>query len=145
MCKKQLSLGEERKRKKGICITLFCVKKVKSYKNKKTGKLIRPLKCSSCRKREWYEKYPEKYLFANLRSNARRRGKEFGLTFPQFKLFLDRENYMSRTRGRTKFSISIDRPNNSRGYFDDNLAAITIQANSWKRNYVDYFRNHEEI
>jgi hypothetical protein len=142
MCRKILNASEERKHRKGICITPFCTSKVKSCK-KKSGKVYTPLYCSACARRAWAEKNPEKYLYANLRGNARRRGKVFTISFEYFKKFLERENYLHRKRGRTKSSVSVDRPNNSLGYVEGNLKAITIKANSEKRHYVDYFRRME--
>jgi hypothetical protein len=141
VCKGRQALTphEQTKHRRGICITSFCTTQPKAYKNGK-----RPLRCSACRRREWAEKNPEKYLYANLRGNARRRGKVFDISFEDFNEFLIRENYLRRKRGRTKTSVSIDRVENKLGYTKGNLAAIKIQANSWKRHYVDYFRQIEE-
>jgi hypothetical protein len=141
MCKRASALTqtEARKHRNGICITPFCTTAPKRYK---TGKV--PLRCSACCRREWAEKNPEKYLYANLRGNARRRGKVFDISFEAFTAFLTRENYLRRKRGRTKTSVSVDRDRNELGYIEGNLRAITIQANSVKRNYVDYFRMLEQ-
>lgn len=96
-------------------------------------------------RRDWAERNPEKYLYANLRGNARRRGKVFDISFEAFSAFLKKENYLRRKRGRTKTSVSVDRDNNKLGYIEGNLRAIKIQDNSWKRNYVDYFRQAENL
>jgi hypothetical protein len=142
MCRKELTPHETSKHRKGICITAFCSKRVKTVKKK--TRTYTPLRCSACARADWAERNPEKYLYANLRGNARRRGKVFAITFEEFKKFLDRENYLRRKRGRTATSVSVDRTKNDLGYIAGNLRAITIQSNSWKRNYVDYFRRLEE-
>lgn len=141
MCK-ALTPGEARKHSKGICIAAFCTNKPKPVK-KKTRKYV-PLLCAACARRSWALRNPEKYLYANLRGNARRRGKYFGITFPEFLEFLKREKYLEKVRGRTKYSVSIDRERNDLGYVADNMRAVSIQYNSWKRAYVDYFRKMEE-
>lgn len=134
MCRKvELTPGEERKRRKGICIEWGCSKKAKGAP-----------RCAACHRRIWAENNPEKYLYANLRGNARRRGKVFEITFEEFSAFLKKENYLRRKRGRTKTSVSVDRDRNELGYVAGNLKAVTLSDNSWKRNYVDYFRRLEQ-
>jgi hypothetical protein len=136
---KELPASVQTKAKKGLCIEKFCTKS-----RPKRGKGFAGLRCHCCSRKKWAEDNPGKYIFANLRGNARRRGKEFTLTWPQFEEFLKRENYLRRKRGRTKTSVSIDRQKNSEGYHESNLATLTIQGNSWKRNYVDYFARQYE-
>lgn len=142
MCK-ALTPGETRKRSKGVCIAPFCSNRPKPVKRKRGGKYV-PLLCSACARRSWAIRNPEKYLYANLRGNARRRGKYFGITFPEFCEFLTREKYLEKLRGRTKYSVSIDRVRNELGYILSNMAGVSIHYNTWKRHYVDYFRNMEE-
>lgn len=128
---RELTTGEIRKRKKGLCITKGCRKKSKRRY------------CSACARRSWAESNPGKYVFANLRGNAKRRGKEFSLTWEEFESFLKRENYLDKPRGREKFSVSVDREFNEFGYHAWNIKSISIQENSMKRSYVDYFREKE--
>lgn len=141
MCKRANALTptEARKHRKGICISPFCSTAPTRYKN---GSI--PLRCSACKRREWAENNPEKYLYANLRGNARRRGKVFKISYDAFLAFLVKENYLRRKRGRTKTSVSVDRDRNELGYIEGNLRAITLQENSVKRNFVDYFRRMEQ-
>lgn len=119
-----------RKIKVGRCITPFCVKKAAKKR----------VRCAACDRRIWAEKYPIRYVFANLRGNARRRKKKFSLTLEEFTSFLSGNDYM-KLRGRGKHCLSIDRPKNWLGYHKDNIRAITVTSNASKRNYVDYFRN----
>lgn len=135
--RKDLKDTEKRKHRKGLCIVHYCGKHTKKRENG-----TYPLKCSACRRREWAEKNPEKYLYGNLKGNARRRGKVFTITLEQFKEFLKEENYLERVRGRGKHCISVDRVDNSKGYEPGNLKAVTVSDNSIKRNYVDYFRQY---
>lgn len=129
----------QRKAKKGLCIERFCGKS-----RPKNGKKFKGLRCSCCARKKWAEENPGKYILANLRGNARRRGKEFTLTWEQFEAFLKRENYLRRKRGRTKTSVSVDRPKNEFGYHEWNIGTLTIRDNAWKRQYVDYFRDRSE-
>ncbi len=125
------TVSQLRKIKAGKCLTPFCPKKAKNT-----------LYCYACERRRWAAKHPEKYVFANLRGNARRRKKEFSLTLAEFISFISENDFM-KLRGRTKFSLCIDRKRNWEGYHKDNIQAITVQSNSFKRNYVDYFRNED--
>lgn len=122
---------EKRKIRLGLCFTPFCRKKPKR------GHI-----CSTCARRKWAEKHPEKYAFCNLRGNARRRDKDFTLTFEQFKTKIEGTEYMEN-RGRTKLCWSIDRFWNEHGYHDWNVRVVTVSYNSTKRNYIDYPKNEE--
>jgi hypothetical protein len=66
-----------------------------------------------------------------LRDNAKRRGKEFTLTFDQFKEFCYQTDYIAG-RGRTKESYSIDRIDNQLGYTADNIRVMTVADNARK-------------
>lgn len=131
--------AEKRKAKNGFCIEKFCRKR-----RPKKGKRFVGLRCSCCARRKWAEENPVKYVLANLRGNARRRGKEFSLTLEEFKKFTEKEKYFEKPRGREKLSISVDREKNEFGYHAWNIKAITIQANSVKRAYVDYGNGYPE-
>lgn len=99
-------------------------------------------KCAKCKMRIWNEKYPLQRAFHNLRSHAKERGKDFSLTFDQFKVFAEKTDYMAR-RGKTSLSLSIDRIENSKGYHFDNIQAITLRENS-RKQFVPYFRQYME-
>jgi hypothetical protein len=93
--------------------------------------------CHCHSKRRYRQKYPIKAAFQNLRTNARRRGKEFLLTFEQFEAFCQRTQYMTG-KGRTKDSFTIDRRRNDEGYSVENIQIMTLSENSTKRMIVDY-------
>jgi hypothetical protein len=66
-----------------------------------------------------------------LRDNAKRRHKEFTLTFSEFKEFCVKTNYMAG-KGRQKLSYTIDRAKNWLGYTKDNIQCMTKSDNSSK-------------
>jgi len=72
-----------------------------------------------------------KYAYYNLRSNAKHRGKEFDLTFEQFKKFAIETDYFVG-KGKKKDSYSIDRIDNNKGYTLDNIQIMTLSENSKK-------------
>lgn len=74
-----------------------------------------------------------KAAFADLRSNAKRRGKQFDLTFEQFKQFCYETDYITG-RGRSKESFTIDRIDNDKGYTLDNIRILTKSQNSSKKD-----------
>lgn len=74
-----------------------------------------------------------KYAFQKLRSNAKRRGKEFDLTFDQFQQFCVKTEYLVG-RGRTRTGFHIDRIRDDRGYTMDNIQVLTNTENITKEN-----------
>lgn len=102
-----------------------------------------------CEKRLFAQRHPEKYAYANLRTNAKRRGKYFDLTFEQFMKFVNKSGYME-LKGRGALCLTIDRIKNELGYTYKNIRAILLIENVFKRNYVDFRRkdkkkySHEE-
>jgi hypothetical protein len=125
--------GEKEKIKKGLCKVRFC-----RHKRRK-GKTL----CYKHLHDRAKELNPVRYFYDVLKGNARRRGKIFTLTFEQFKEFVERNNYM-KLKGKSKLSLCIDCFDNEQGYQYHNIRTITLQQNSWKRNFVDY-GNREEI
>lgn len=109
------------KKKKGICVTPFCVKP-------RGGKCIT---CWSCQKKEYQKNNPILYAYQTLKNNARRRGKEFTLTIECFTSFVVQNDYMNKKGTRSK-SLQIDRIDESKGYHDDNIQAITLRENVYK-------------
>jgi hypothetical protein len=96
--------------------------------------------CAKCKIRRWNEKYPLHRAFHNLRSHARERGKDFSLTLEQFKVFAEKTDYM-KYKGKSSWSLSIDRKDNSKGYEFSNIQAITLRENS-RKQYVRYWREY---
>ena len=72
-----------------------------------------------------------RYAYCTLKANAKRRGKEFSLTFDQFKKFAIETNYL-RGKGKQSTSYSIDRIDNERGYTIDNIMIMSLADNSRK-------------
>lgn len=72
-----------------------------------------------------------------LKDNAKRRGKDFNLSFDEFKLFCRRTHYLTK-KGKTKESYSIDRIKNHLGYTPGNIQVLTLSRNTIKKIYVDY-------
>jgi len=85
--------------------------------------------------RKWRENNPIRAAYLNLKNNAKRRGKEFLLTFEQFEKFA--VNYtISYGKKRNKDTWSIDRIDPTKGYSIDNIQLLTLQKNSEKQ-WVD--------
>jgi len=93
-------------------------------------------KCQSCNTKAYREKYPVRYAYQTLKHNAKRRGKDFDLTFEQFEAFCISTEYHEK-RGINKLSASIDRIDNSRGYHIDNIQILDMIDNSRKRDYAE--------
>jgi hypothetical protein len=89
--------------------------------------------CSACKTRRYRQKYPLKYLYIALKTNAMRRGKSFSLTLEEFSNFCKQTGY-DKLKGKTALSLSIDRIRNSEGYSADNIRAITLRDNIKLRN-----------
>jgi len=87
--------------------------------------------CYKCLSRQYRERNPMKAAYYLLRSNAKRRGHEFNLTFDEFKLFCYKTDYIVG-KGRTKESYSIDRIDPRIGYTYSNLRMLTVSDNSKK-------------
>jgi hypothetical protein len=77
-----------------------------------------------------------KIAYYNHKQNARRRGKEYSLTFIQFKTFAVRVDYLAK-RGRKSYSYHIDRIDETQGYHWWNIQILTNVDNvkkymTWK-------------
>ena len=114
------------KKKIGICVSHACPN------NRRDGNF-----CNKCIKRKQSAKNPIRTSYYNLRTNAKRRGKEFNLTLEEFTKFAIETEYINK-RGKTAKSYSIDRMDNSKGYSIDNIMVLTLSENSIKQNKIDY-------
>lgn len=101
------------------CDTKYC------RGRKKTGRRI----CSKCVMRAWRSKNPVKAMFAALKHNAKRRGKQFDLTIEQWTEFVTQHNMLDN-RGKNGWSLSVDRIDQERGYAVDNIRPLTLSENS---------------
>lgn len=88
--------------------------------------------CSKCQRL----KNPEKYAYQTLKDNAKRRGKEFTLTFEQFNEFAIKTNYIAR-KGRKKDCLHVDRICEKDGYTKENIQVLTNSQNV--RKYLKYY------
>lgn len=107
--------------KKKQCATRWCRNEAA-----KTHRL-----CWNCQKRQWAEKNPVRYAYANLKQNARRRGKDFELTYEQFEAWSKKTEYI-RGKGRKSESWHIDRIDESKGYTVDNIQVLSNKRNNYK-------------
>jgi hypothetical protein len=87
--------------------------------------------CSKHRKRWQKETNPESYFFNLLKSNAKRRQKDFQLTLEEFKQFCLETNYLE-LKGKTAKSASIDRIRSHEGYHINNIQVLSLSNNSKK-------------
>lgn len=130
-----LKLKRQRKQYPAKCYTPRCRGRVPSRSRHSD-------KCDKCRREIYKNKHPLKEAFGSLRRHARARGKDFTLTFEQFKAFAEKTDYMKR-KGKTSLSLSIDRIDNSKGYAPGNIQAITLRENT-RKQYVPSWREYQE-
>jgi len=96
--------------------------------------------CARCKWKAYVEKNPLKATFKNLRTHARERGKDFSLTFDQFRRFAEKTDYMRR-KGKTSLSLQIDRIRDEGPYAIWNIQAITLRENT-RKQFVPYWREY---
>ena len=87
--------------------------------------------CSKHYKRWRLEKDPVAYVYSATKSNAKRRGKEWGITLDEWREWCASNDYIEK-RGKKKKSSSIDRIDNSQGYFLWNIQILPLGVNSSK-------------
>jgi hypothetical protein len=91
--------------------------------------------CSTLRVRKWRENNPLRYAYQTTKDNAKRRGKEFDLSFNEFKEFAIRVDYIKK-KGIHASSIHIDRIEEEKGYTVNNIQPLENSQNV--RKYLDY-------
>ncbi len=106
-----------------LCREKFCT-------NKKAGKNTL---CHKHIKRKWREKNIMLSAYGNLKTNAKKRKKEFTITFQDFKEFCIETEYLMG-KGRSKTSYTIDRIRDEEGYVKGNLRVLTNSNNVKKEN-----------
>lgn len=122
----QLTDYQNRKHKRGLCITPFC--RNAHARDRKH--------CHKCSKRRWRENNPLKASYCNLKTNAKRRGKQFDLTFEEFKEIARQAEF--KDRGIKRMSYHLDRIDETKGYTKDNLQLLPNYLNIKKyKNYVN--------
>lgn len=100
--------------KQNKCATKYC-------KNKKP---IRRKKCAKCRIREWRKKYPLRAAYHRKKTNAKRRGIPFLLTYEDFILV-----YIP--------GLTLDRDNARNGYELSNVSPMSLHDNCSKGATID--------
>lgn len=125
MCRPILTIHQQRKKAKGICITERCMKPHKDGRNV----------CTRCHRIAFKNKHPYEYSYGKLRCNARQRGKDFSLTLEEFKEFAVKCNYIDRC-GRTYYGLHIDRIDENRGYHADNIQPMINSDNVKKYHSI---------
>lgn len=83
---------------------------------------------TTIRKKEWRRKNPMKYAFNTLRNNAKRRGKEFTITFEYFKEFCFITKHMEN-KGIHRSGYGVDRIDPTKGYIPGNIRSIPNHIN----------------
>lgn len=84
--------------------------------------------CNTCYSRAWRKAHPYRDAYHNLKSNAKRRGKSFDLTFEEFKTFAIEVQYLFG-KGRKKNSYTIHRIDEEQGYSKTNIGMLTNSDN----------------
>ena len=114
----------ERKKKKKQCQAMYC-----------TGKSLGGYCPKHWKQKQKYSN-PARYHYDLLKSNAKRRKKEFTISFEYFKKFCEDTNYL-QLKGKMADSLSIDRINDELGYVEGNIQVLTLRNNS-RKEYVDW-------
>lgn len=93
--------------------------------------------CHACRTKKYRNKYPLRYAYSALKNNAKRRGKQFTLTYAQFAKFCKDTGYIEK-KGTSSYCLSVDRIDSEKGYSIDNIRAITVSENSKRVHQQEY-------
>lgn len=91
----------------------------------------------------WRKKYPMKAAYHTLKYNARRRGKEFTLTFAEFEQFAIETKLLTK-RGVKSSSYTVDRIDSSKGYTIDNIQVLPKGVNCRKSMIERYYQFVED-
>jgi hypothetical protein len=96
--------------------------------------------CSKCRARHWRENHPISYFYAKLRWRAKERGWDFSLTREQFEILWRQKGLNG---GKTKFSLTFDRIDETKGYHFGNVRLLTNTLNA-RRRWVSFWKTKED-
>lgn len=75
--------------------------------------------------------HPLKYAYQTFKDNAKRRGKDFNVTYDEF-IDFDSETHYLKKKGKGPNDASIDRLVNSKGYSINNMQILSLSDNSAK-------------
>jgi hypothetical protein len=82
------------------------------------------------------ERDPVRYAYRVTRQNAKRRGKDWSITYEEWAEFCSRTQYLEN-KGRGPNSASLDRIDPAKGYSLDNLRILSLSENSRKGATTD--------
>ncbi len=116
-----------------ICKTKFCKRKRRKHSSF----------CYTCNSRKYRLKNPLRYSYQAFKDNAKRRGKEFLVTYDEYVEF-GQKHGLFRPDGTRYTTKTIDRIDCDKGYHIANMQVLSLIENSKKR-YVEYFRRQNEI
>lgn len=88
--------------------------------------------CYKCNSILWRQNNFHRATYLNLKNNAKRREKDFELTFEQFLQFCLDTDYIIG-KGKHKDSLHIDRIDEEKGYTIDNIQVLTNTLNVKKQ------------
>jgi hypothetical protein len=83
--------------------------------------------------RAWRANNPILAMYTTLKCNAKRRGKDFTLTFEEWDQFV-KEHKMLENRGTEPQSLTVDRIDPTRGYSIDNIRPLSHIENSTRQD-----------
>ena len=115
--------------------------KKKSDRDKKEEARIK----SVAKVKSWRERNPMKYAYNNLKSNAKRRGIPFDLSFEHFKEVAIKYKYIAG-KGITKYAYHIDKIKDELGYVDGNIRVMrnTDNVKKYHGTMTSYYCPYEE-
>lgn len=100
--------------------------------------------CYKCKAKKYKEKNPLRYKYCKLRSNAKRRGHTFTVSFEEFSELVLKSGYMEKS-GRAANSYHLDRIDASRGYVPGNIQVLTNSINVQKWHYFEKEIGEEDL
>jgi hypothetical protein len=118
----KFKISEVKKKKGSYCCAYGC----SNEPNKKLGGLC--FKHYGRKKRELDPVYSR---YNGFKGNAKKRGKEFGITLQEFRDFCKRTGYIIQ-KGKRGQNATIDRRCNAQGYFIWNIQILTLSKNASK-------------
>ena len=132
----------ESKKKKHICTVKGCDSKAYVYRQG-TEKERWFYICIRHRRQADKERNPAGYCYQMLKQNAKRRKKEFAISFEYFKEFCKKTGYLEK-KGRGATNLTIDRIREEEGYVEGNIQVLELGYNLRKR-FVKYWMEQEEL
>lgn len=118
-------------KKQNICSYGKCNKKVRAIGL-----------CITHYTQKWRKENPVKSSYLNLRANSKRRGKQFEISFDEFKDVCIETEYI-QGKGRTAKGYTLDRLEDEKGYTKDNIGIKTNSENVKKQRRREKILKYE--